>query len=61
MVELVATIVITVSSMALFGYWVRCAWRLLRFDTPRFDNPLPKATNAAENGRELLSSAGRGF
>ncbi len=30
MVELIATAIITVSSMLLFGYWLRCAVLLLR-------------------------------
>jgi hypothetical protein len=34
MVELVATEIITVSSMVLFGYWLRCAWFLLRSQYP---------------------------
>jgi hypothetical protein len=42
MAELVTTGIITVSSMVLFGYWLRCAWRLLRSDTPP-----PKATEMA--------------
>lgn len=30
MIELVANIVITVSSVLLFGYWSRCAFMLMR-------------------------------
>jgi len=30
MIELVANIVITVSSVLLFGYWSRCAYMLMR-------------------------------
>jgi hypothetical protein len=44
MVELVTTEIITVSSVVLFGYWLRCAWLLLR---PQYPPP-----NAAKAERE---------
>ncbi len=34
MLELVTTGIMTVASLMLFGYWFRCAWRLLRLDGP---------------------------
>jgi hypothetical protein len=34
MVELITTGIITVSSVVLFGYWLRCAWRLVRYQYP---------------------------
>ncbi len=34
MVELITTAIVTVSSMLLFGYWLRCAFLLLRGQYP---------------------------
>jgi hypothetical protein len=44
MVELVATGIITVSSMVLFGYWLRCAWLLILCEYL-----LPKSVEATQN------------
>ncbi len=59
MVELITTAIITVSSALLFGYWLRCAFVLLRgqypqseaFSTPARDevplNPTPSIKSNA--------------
>jgi hypothetical protein len=49
MVELVATVIITVSSIALFGYWLRCLLRLIRFNSP-----LPKAAEDVQNEPQVF-------
>ena len=41
MVELIATAIITVSSVLLFGYWLRCAFLLLRGQYPPPEAALP--------------------
>jgi len=49
MVELVTTVIVTVSSMVLFGYWLRCVWFLIRFNSP-----LPKAAEDVQNEPQVI-------
>ncbi len=54
MVERITTVVITVSSTLLFGYWLRCAILLLRRqDTPaeEFSTPAPEGVLFHPNAR----------